>query len=88
MCINQYYLLFSINGMLRAHIPVAVIVSPVKLELQKKVGMGVFRSSKGAISDRWTFSVFPTEGQSVSSGTVKVPDNCNINSTRHFISHV
>ena len=82
MCINQYYLLFSINGMLRAHIPVAVVVSPVKLELQEKVGMGVFRSSKGAISDRWTFSVFPTEGQSVSSGTVKVPDNWKINGMR------
>ena len=76
---DQYCLLFSINGMLRAHIPVAVVVSPVKLELQEKVGMGVFRSSKGAISDRWTFSVFPTERQSVSSGAVKVPDNYNVN---------
>ena len=51
MCVDQYCLLFSINGMLRAHIPVAVVVSPVKLEMQEKVGMGVFRSSKGAISD-------------------------------------
>ena len=57
----------------------AAIVAPMKVKFQEVIGMGVFGSSKRTVSDRWTFSVFPTEGQSVSSRTVKVPDNWKIN---------
>jgi hypothetical protein len=48
--------------MFRAFIPLVAIVAPMEVKLQKVIGVGVFNSSKGTISDRWTFSVLPTEG--------------------------
>ena len=62
MYVNLHCLLLSINSMFRAFIPMVAIIAPVKVKSQKVIGMGVFNSSKGTISDRWAFSVFPTEG--------------------------
>ena len=59
--ISSNCLLPSIDSMLRALIPMAAIVAPMKVKFQEEIGMGVFGSSKGPISDRWTFAIFPTE---------------------------
>ena len=62
MYITLRYLLLSINSVFRALIHMAAIVAPMEVKFQEVIGMGVLGSSKGAVSDRWTFSVFPTEG--------------------------
>ena len=70
--------------MLRAFIKILAVVSPMKVKLKKVIGMGVFDSGKGTVSNRWALSVFPTEGQSVGFGTVKVPNNCKNNHIKAF----
>ena len=74
--------------MFRAFIPMVAVVAPMKVKLKKVIGMGMFNSSKGTISNRWTFSVFPTESQPVAFGTVKVPNNCNVNRITAIIQYI
>ena len=62
MYITLRYLLLSINSVFRALIHMAAIVAPMEVKFQEVIGMGVFRASKGTISDGWTFSVIPAEG--------------------------